>query len=88
MQIKQFITITKRKRSVLLTKDMQTIISPLEKGEKGTTNLALEFKITKQQISGIRKNKQKFLKFTDSIEMSEGLKRNAREILTTSTLSK
>ena len=50
MQIKQFITITKRKRSVLLTKDMQTIISPLEKGEKGTTNFALEFKISKQQI--------------------------------------
>ena len=85
MQIKQFITITKRKRSVLLTKDMQTIISPLE---KGTTNLALEFKISKQQISGIRKNKEKVLKFTDSIEMSEGLKRNASEILTTSTLSK
>ena len=79
---------TKRKRSVLLTKEMQTIISPLEKGEKGTTNLALEFKISKQQISGIRKNKGKVLKFTDSIEMSEGLKRNARAILTTSTLSK
>ena len=88
MQIKQFITITKRKRSVLLTKDMQTIISPLEQGEKGTTNLALEFKFSKQQISGIRKNKEKVLKFTDSIEMSEGLKRNASEILTTSTLSK
>ena len=88
MQIKQFITITRRKRSVLLTNDMQTIISPLEQGEKGTTNLALEFKISKQQISGIRKNKEKVLKFTDSIEMSEGLKRNAREILTTSTLSK
>ena len=53
---------------------MQTIISPLEKGEKGATNLALEFKISKQQISGIRKNKEKVLKFTDSIEMSEGLK--------------
>ena len=74
MQIKQFITITKRKRSVLLTKDMQTIISPLEKGEKGTTNLALAFKISKQQIScpGIGKNNAKVLKFTDSIEMSEG----------------
>ena len=72
MQIKQFITITKRKRSVLLTNDMQTIISPLEKGEKGTTNLALAFKIGKQQISGIRKNNAKVLKFTDSIEMSEG----------------
>ena len=88
MQLKQFITITKRKRSVLLTKDMQMIISPLEKGEKGTTNLALEFKISKQQISGIRKNKEKVLKLTDSIKMSEGLKRNATEILTTSTLSK
>ena len=72
MQIKQFITITKRKRSVLLTKDMQTIISPLEKGEKGTTNLALAFKISKQQISGIRKNNAKVMKFTDSIEMGEG----------------
>ena len=71
MQIKQFITTTKRKRSVLLT-NMQTIISPLEKGEKGTTNLALAFKIGKQQISGIRKNNAKVLKFTDSIEMSEG----------------
>ena len=89
MQIKQFITIAKQKRSVLLTKDMQMIISPLEQGEKGTTNLALQFKISKQQISGIRKNKEKVLKlFTDSIEMSEGLKRNASEILTTSTLSK
>ena len=63
------------------------MISPLEQGEKGTTNLALEFKISKQQISGIRKNKE-VLKFTDSIEMSEGLKRNASAILTTSTLSK
>ena len=66
---------------------MQTMISPLEKGEKGATNLALEFKISKLQISGIRKNKE-VLKFTDSIEMSEGLKRNASAILTTSTLSK
>ena len=66
---------------------MQTIISPSEKGEKGTTNLALEFKISKQQISGVRKNKEKILKFTDGIEMSEELKPNARAILTTSTLS-
>ena len=84
MSVKQ----EKKKRSHRSTKDKQTIISPSEKGEKGTTNLALEFKISKQQISGIRKNKEKVLKFTDSIEMSEGLKRNASEILTTSTLSK
>ena len=51
---------------------METIISPLEKGEKGTTNLALAFKISKQQISGIRKNNAKVMKFTDSIEMGEG----------------
>ena len=53
MQIKQFITITKRKWSVLLTKDKQTIISPLEKGEKGTTNLALEFKISASSRSQV-----------------------------------
>ena len=61
---------TKRKRAVLLIKDKQTIISCLDKG----TNLAQEFGISKQQISDIRKNKDKILKFTDSIETNEGLK--------------
>ena len=61
---------TKRKRTVLSIKDKQIIISHLEKG----TNLAQEFGISKQQISDIRKNKDKILKFTDSIETSEGLK--------------
>ena len=42
----------------------------LEKGEKGT-NLALEFKISKQQISDICKNQEKILKFTDKFKMSE-----------------
>ena len=56
----------------LLIKDKQTIISHLEKGKKGT-NLALEFNISKQQISDICKNKETILKFTDSIEMSKGL---------------
>ena len=65
---------TKRKRSVLLIKDKQIIISHLDKGEKGT-NLALEFGISKQQISDIHKNKDKILKFTDNIKTSEGLKR-------------
>ena len=70
---------TKRKRSVLSVKDKQIIISRLDKGEKGT-NLALEFGISKQQISDIRKNKDKILKFTDNIETSEGLKRKSLKL--------
>ena len=70
---------TKRKRSVLSIKDKQIIISRLEKGEKGT-NLALEFGISKQQISDIRKNKDKILKFTDNIETSAGLKRKSLKL--------
>ena len=42
----------------------------LEKGEKAT-NLALEFKISKQQISDICKNQEKILKFTDKFKTSE-----------------
>ena len=45
----------------------------MEKSEKGT-NLALKFKISKQQILDIRKNKEKILKFTESVETSVGLK--------------
>ena len=52
------------KQSVISIKDKQTIISHLEKSEKGT-NLALKFKISKQQISDICKNKEKILKVTD-----------------------
>jgi len=65
---------TKQKRAVLSITDKQIIISCLDKGEKGT-NLAQEFGISKQQISDIWKNKDKILKFTDSIKTSEGLKR-------------
>ena len=62
------------KQSVISIKDKQTIISHLvEKSEKGT-NLALKFKISKQQISDTCKNKKKILKFTDSVETSVGLK--------------
>ena len=61
---------TKRKQAVLSIKDKQIIISRLDKGEK-ETNLAQEFGISKQRISD--KNKNKILKFTDSIETSEGL---------------
>ena len=41
--------------------------------EKGK-NLAQEFGISKQQISDTGKNKDKILKFADSIETCEGLK--------------
>ena len=61
------------KQSVISIKDKQTIISHLEKSEKGT-NLTLKFKISKQQISDIHKNKEKILKFTNSVETSVGLK--------------
>ena len=52
---------TKRKRAVLSIKDEQIIISCQDRGEKGT-NLAQELRISKQQISVIRKNKDKILK--------------------------
>ena len=55
---------TQQKQSVLSIKDKQTMISHLDKGEKGA-NLALKFKISKQQISDICKNKEKILKVTD-----------------------
>ena len=73
---------TQQKQSVLSIKDKQTMISHLDKSEKGA-NLAIKFKISKQQISDICKNKEKTLKLTDSIEMSEGLK--IHKILTVQT---
>ena len=78
---------TKRKRAVLSIKDKQIIISRLDKREKGT-NLAQEFGISKQQISDIRKNKDKILKFTDSIETSEGLKRKSLKLADDEQLDK
>ena len=75
---------TKRKRAVLSIKHKQIIISRLEKG----TNLAQEFGISKQQISDIRKNKDKILKFTDSIETSEGLKRKSLKLADDEQLDK
>ena len=77
----------KRQQSNLLIKDKQIIISCLEKGEKGT-NLALELKISKQPISDIRKNKEKVLKFTNSIEMSDGLKRKSLTVANDEQLDK
>ena len=46
---------TKRKRAVLSIKDKQIIFSRLDKGDKGT-NLAQEFGLSKQQISGVNVN--------------------------------
>ena len=77
----------KRQQSNLLIKDKQMIISCLEKREKGT-NLALELKISKQLISDIRKNKEKVLKFTDSIETREGLKRKSLTVANDEQLDK
>ena len=77
----------KRQQSNLLIKDKQMIISCLEKGEKGT-NLALELKISKQPTSDIRKNKEKVLKFTDSVETSEGLKRKSLTVANDEQLDK
>ena len=59
----------------------------MDKGEKGT-NLAQEFGISKQQISDIRKNKDKILKFTDSIETSEGLNRKSLKLADDEQLDK
>ena len=56
-----------------MIKDKQAIFSLLEKGDKGT-NVALKFKIGKQKNSYIHKNKEKILKFNDSVKMSKGLK--------------
>lgn len=70
----------KRKRSVLSIKDKQIIISPSgDKGEKGT-NLALELGISNQQISDIRKNKDKILRFTDHVETRKGLRRKSLKL--------
>ena len=59
----------------------------MDRGEKGT-NLAQEFGISKQQISDIRKNKDKILKFTDSVETSEGLKRKSLKLADDEQLDK
>ena len=62
-----------KQKQVLSIKEKQIIISHWDKKEKGT-NLAQEYGISKQQISDIRKNADKILKSTDSIDTSEGLK--------------
>ena len=71
---------TKRKRAVQSIKDKQIIFSRLDKADKGT-NLAQEFGIIKQQISDIRKNKDKILKCTDNIEKApKDLKRKSLKL--------
>ena len=80
-------TFTKRKRAVPSINDKEIIISRLDKGEKGTY-LAQEFGINKQQISDIRKNKDKILKFTDSIKTGEGLKQKSLKLADDEQLDK
>ena len=70
---------TKRKRSVLSIKDKQAIIQRSDQGAKGT-HLSLEYDISKQQISGIRKNREKIMKFADNIETSAGLQRKSSKV--------
>ena len=77
----------KQKRAILSIKDKQIIFSRLDKGEKGT-NLGQEFGISKQQISDIRKNNDKILKFTDSIEKSKELKRKSLKLADDKQLDK
>ena len=59
----------------------------LEKGEKGT-NLSAEYNVSKQQISDIRKNKEKIIKFADILETSEGLKRKSLKVVHDEQLDK
>ena len=65
-----------RQRSILSMKDEQSIISRLEKGEKGT-NVSAEYGAGEQQISDIRMNKEKIVKFSYNLENSKGLKRKS-----------
>ena len=62
----------KRKWSVFLIEDEQSIIVWLEKGEKGT-NLSAEYGVSKQEISDIHKNKETSMKFANIFETSKGL---------------
>lgn len=59
----------------------------MDHGEKGT-NLAQEFGISKYQISDTRKNKDKILKFTDTIVASEGSKQKSLKLTDDEQLDK
>lgn len=78
---------TKPKRTTLSIKDKQSIILRLEKGEKGT-DLSTEYGVSKQQISDIRKNKDKLMKFVDNLESDEGLKRKSLKVAQDEQLDK
>ena len=77
----------KRKRSVLSIEDKQTIINRLDKGEKGP-QLVIEYGISKQQLSDIRKNREKIKKFADSLETQQGLKRKSLKLASDDNLEK
>lgn len=58
--------------TVLSMQDKQAIIQWLDKGAKGT-HLLLKYGISKQQMSEIRKNREKIMKSTNNLETSEEL---------------
>ena len=78
---------TKRKRAVLSIEDKHINFLRLDKGDKGT-NLVQEFGISKQQISDIRKNKDKILKCTNSIKKVKDLKRKSLKLADDEQLDK
>lgn len=78
---------TKCKWTILLIKDKQSIILLLEKGEKGT-DLSTEYGVSKQQISDIRKNEDKIMKFVDNLENDEGLKQKSLKVAHNERLDK
>ena len=57
-----------------MIKDKQTIIIFMYGERRKRTNLALKFKISKQRITDIHKNRGEIRKFPDSVKTNEGLK--------------
>ena len=70
----------KRKRTVLPVKGKQAIIRRLEKGEKAA-DLVSEYGVSRQQISDIRKSREKIMKFVDNMESDKGLKRKSLKVV-------
>ena len=63
----------KRKRRVITLGQKQDVLKRLDAGEK----VALQFGISKQQVSDIKKNKAHILAQVESLDSSEGLRRKS-----------